>query len=387
MKPLTKEEQDYLQSLYFDPFNPGSYESPERLYQSVRDDGEFSISKEQIDKWLREDVESYYLNRKVQRHFQRGRVMVSGIDDQWEADLADFQKYSKENEDFKYLLFVIDVFSRFLWVEPLKDKTSNEIVSAFDSILFETHRHPKRLRTDAATDFTSSGFQKLMRMENINHFVTHSEKQANYVERVIQTMKKKIFRYMVAQNKEKYINVLEDMVNAYNNTWHSGIQERPADVTAAKQNKLWWQMYWPNKPYKPKRGPKKKVHFKFKLGTVVRMSILRSPFQREYNTRWTTELFKISDRFVRQNQPIYKLVDWNNDPVQGTFYERELQASKEPFIYKIEKVLKYKGRGKARKALVAWKGWPKKFNSWIPSTDILEDNPKSEKYVSDTPMD
>ena len=372
-RPLTTDEERYLTSLYYNPINPGSYESPQRLYNAVKEDDKFSITLEQIDKWLRENVEPYTLNRRVQRNFQRGRVMVSGIDDQWEADLADMQSYSKENNDIKYLLFIIDVFSRFLWVEPLKDKTSQEIVSAFDAVLFETSRHPKRLRTDAATDFTSGNFQKYMRMENINHFVTHSEKQANYVERVIQTIKKKIFRYMVAKNTREYVNVIEDMVTAYNNTWHNGIQERPIDVNPSNEKKLWWQMYWPKTPYKRrKRGRKKKVRFRYKIGAVVRMSILRSAFQREYLTRWTIELFKISDRFVRQGQPIYKLVDWNNDPVKGTFYENELQESKEPTVFKIEEVLKYKGKGEAKKALVSWKGWPKKFNSWIPASDVMD---------------
>ena len=254
----------------------------------------------------------------------------------------------------------------------MKDKTANEIVSAFDSILNDSGRHPTRLRTDAATDFTSGQFQKLMRMSNINHFVTHSEKQANYVERVIQTIKKKIFRYLVSRNSQRYLDVLESMVTAYNNTWHSGIQERPIDVTPNKQKRLWWQMYWPKEAYKPKRGRKKKVKFRFKIGATVRMSILRSAFQREYLTRWTTELFKISERFVRQGQPIYKLVDWNNDPVQGTFYEKELQETKAPEIFKIEKVIKYKGRGDGKQALVSWKGWPKKFNSWIPASDVMD---------------
>jgi len=370
MRPLTPDEKRYLISLYFNPNNPGSYQGPERLKKAVDEDGQFSITFEQIEDWL-QNQEPYSLNRNVARSFQRGRVLVKGIDDQWEADLADMQSYAKDNDNMKYLLFVIDVFSRYLWVEPLKDKTANEVSGGFDAILGDTPRHPRRLRTDAATDFTSNTFQKLLKGENISHFVTHSEKQANYVERVIQTMKKRIFRFMVAQNSEKYIDALPALVESYNNTWHSGIKARPADVDSSNESQLWWQMYWGDEPYDPKKHDKK-VRFKYKQGDIVRMTVLRSALQREYTSTWTMELFKISDRVERQGQPIYKLVDWVNDPVQGTFYEYELQRISEPDpFFKVEKILKYKGKGNAKQGLVQWKGWPKKFNSWEPISELV----------------
>ena len=99
------------------------------------------------------------------------------------------------------MLVVIDIFSRFAWAEPLKDKTSNEIISAFDKILSDG-RIPRRLQTDAAIDFTSNKFQDYVKSKNIVHFVTHSEKQANYVERFIKTLKGKIYRYMVQKTHQ-----------------------------------------------------------------------------------------------------------------------------------------------------------------------------------------
>lgn len=369
MLPLTPEEELYLELLYFNPKNPGSYQSPQRLKAQVDKEGKHSITLEQIVAYL-QDQESYSVNRKVFRNFQRSRVLVTGIDDQWEADLADVQEYKKDNENVRYLLFVIDVFTRFLWVEPLSDKTSDEVADGFDAILKETQRHPRRLRTDGGSEFTAVTFEKMLKGENISHIVTHSEKQANYVERVIQTIKKRMLRYMIEANTREYLKILPPLVFSYNHTWHSGIENRPVDITSkADERKLWWQTYWGREPYSSKR--KKKVRFKFNLGDIVRMSVIRSAFQREYMSRWTMELFKISDRFVRQGQPIYKLVDWANDPVKGTFYEPQLQRTKEPAVYKVEKIVKYKGKGKAKKALVQWKGWPKKFNSWEPAAAVL----------------
>ena len=103
------------------------------------------------------------------------------MDDKWKADLASFTRESDENDNYKYLLAVIDTFSRYAWVEPLKDKTPKEIVKAFNKILSEG-RKPRRLRTDAATNFRSKQFQTNLNNKNIIHLTTYSEKQANYVE-------------------------------------------------------------------------------------------------------------------------------------------------------------------------------------------------------------
>ena len=99
----------------------------------------------------------------------------------------------------------------------MKDKTAKEIVNAFDKILQEG-RIPKRLRSDAAKDFTSKKFQTYVKSKNISHFVTHTEKQANYVERFIKTLKSKIFKYMVEKNSPRYIDVLPKIVESYNQT-------------------------------------------------------------------------------------------------------------------------------------------------------------------------
>ena len=194
----------------------------------------------------------------VLTEISRGKVLVEGIDDQFDADLASMSDYEKSNDGYKYLLVVIDIFSRYTWIEPLKYKTADSIVRAFNKILSEG-RKPRRLRTDVATDFTSKKFQNLLKDQKINHFTTHNEKQANYVERLIKTIKNKIRRYMSEKRTEHYIDVLKNIVISYNNTWHSGIQSEPINVTKENERKLWWQMYWPDmKKLKSKKKKKKK---------------------------------------------------------------------------------------------------------------------------------
>ena len=77
---------------------------------------------------------------------------------------------------------------------------------------------------------------------------------------------------------------------------------------------------------------------------------------------------------MRDQQPVYILTDWFNKIQKGTFYQAEFQRveTDEDSLFLIDKIIKYKGRGKNKEALVSWKGWPKKFNSWIPASNLIK---------------
>ena len=122
-----------------------------------------------------------------------------------------------------------------------------------------------------------------------------------------------------------------------------------------------------------KKKMRKTDPYAFKVDDKVQISTIRKPFQREYETKWSAEIFKIQQRFLRQGLPIYNIVDWDDQPVEGTFYQKELQkvVATAENLFKIEHVIKYKGHGKNKEALVKWKGWPKMFNSWIPASSLI----------------
>ena len=125
---------------------------------------------------------------------------------------------------------MIDIFSRFAWVVPLKNKLQSTITPAFEYVLEQSGRKPDRLRTDAARDFTSNQFQDMCKQYRIRHFTTSGEKQANFVERFIQTLKSRVYRFIIQKNSPRYVDALGDIVYSYNNTFHSGIQMEPAYV-------------------------------------------------------------------------------------------------------------------------------------------------------------
>ena len=132
---------DYLSSIYNNVKKPGSFLGVEKLYDAVKGEQVYNITYEEISKWLQKH-EPYSLNRPVKRVSYRNAVVVSGIDDQFEADLADLSNasYVEANNGVKFLLVVIDVFSRYLWVETLINKQAKTIIAAFKKI-FENSQY------------------------------------------------------------------------------------------------------------------------------------------------------------------------------------------------------------------------------------------------------
>ena len=116
----------------------------------------------------------------------------------------------------------------------------------------------------------------------------------------------------------------------------------------------------------------KLIPFRFKVGDFVRISHLKYPFQRDYQQKWTEEVFKVKSRFRREGIPLYSLADLENDAVDGNYCQQELQKVSKSLNnkWKIEKVLKRRIRNKKPEVFVKWRGWPKKFNSWVSEADI-----------------
>jgi hypothetical protein len=143
--------EDYLEKIYYVPANAGSFSGPDKLHRYVQKMGKCVLSKYKIRKWLQRQ-EPYSLQRSVRRNFKRNKVITLGIDDQWDADLMDMSKYAKENGGTGFILVVIDIFSKFLWMRPLQDKKGQSVKSAFEEIIQEG-RQPARLRKTKVKNF------------------------------------------------------------------------------------------------------------------------------------------------------------------------------------------------------------------------------------------
>ena len=263
------------------------------------------------------------------------------------TDLADMQLINKFNKGFKFLLCVIDIFSKYAWVVPFKDKKGVSVVNAFQRILKQSNRKPNKIWVDKGSKFYNSSFKKWLQDNDIAMFSTHNEGKSVVAERFIRTLKNKIYKYVTSISKNVYIDKLDDIVNEYNNTYHRTIKMKPIDV---KDNTY----------INIGKDPK------FKVGDLVRISKYKNIFAKGYTPNWCEEIFVIKE--IKNTVPwTYVINDLNGKEIIGTFYEKELQKINQQ-EFRIEKVIKKK----ANKLYVTWKGYDNSFNSWIDKKDLVK---------------
>ena len=140
------------------------------------------------------------------------------------------QLINKFNGGFKFLLCVIDIFSKYAWVVPLKDKKGITFTNAFQKILKESNRKPNKIWADKGSKFYNRMVKKWLKDNNIEMYSIQNKGKSVVAERVLRTLKTKIYRYMTSTSKNVYIDKLDDIVNEYNNTYHRTINMKPVDV-------------------------------------------------------------------------------------------------------------------------------------------------------------
>ena len=140
------------------------------------------------------------------------------------------QLISKFNKRFRFLLSVIDIFSKYAWIVPLKDKKGVTIVNAFQNILDNSTRKPNKKWVDKGSESYNSFFKKCLKDNGIEMYSTHNEGKSVVAERFVRNLKTKVYKYMNPISKNVHINKLDDIVNEYNNTYHRTIKMKPIDV-------------------------------------------------------------------------------------------------------------------------------------------------------------
>ena len=178
-----------------------AFTSPLALYREAKKRYP-SITFCQVKTWL-QSKDTYTLHKPVRYNFSRNGVIVTGIDDQWQADLVGISSLARFIKGYKFLLTCIDVFSKFAWVVSLKNKTGESLVNGFQSIL-DTGRSPEKLQTDKGTEFHNRNFQSFLKEKNIHFFTTNSELKASVVERFNHTLRTCMWKYFTAKNNLVY---------------------------------------------------------------------------------------------------------------------------------------------------------------------------------------
>ena len=277
--------------------------------------------------------------------------MTGFKDNIWGAGLADMQLLSKFNKGYRFLLCLIDIFSKYAWIVPLKDKKGVSIVDAFQKILDDLNRKPNKICVDKGSEFHNISLTKWLKDNDVEMYSIHNEGKSAAAERFIRTLKTKIYKYMTSVSKNVYIDKLDNIVGEYNNTYHRTIKMKPVHV---KDN-----------TYIDFKKEVNDKDLKFKVADHVRISKYNNIFAERYTPNWSEKVFVVSK--IKKAVPwTYAMIDLNGEEIIGTFYEKELQKTNQQ-EFRIENVIKRKGN----KLYVKLKGYDNSFNSWIDKNNLM----------------
>src|SRR5277367_6670666 len=216
--------------VYYDPENPAGYVGVARLRRATH------LSKKVTDEWLK-DQRTYTLYKLARQRYDTRPYKTGGIDQQWQADLVEMIPYERANNGYRYLLTVIDLFSRYAWAKPIKNKTGKEVKRAFEEI-FDTGRVCQRLQTDEGKEFANRHVQHLLNLHNIKFFTVKSQFKAAVCERFNRTLKSKMWRYFTRHGSYRWVDVLPELMIAYNSSIHRSIGMAPKAVTEDVEHEL-----------------------------------------------------------------------------------------------------------------------------------------------------
>ena len=300
------------------------------------------------------------LHRPVRKHFPKRYVFVRDVDDIFGADLVDMKALSKQNQGFKYILMVEDIFSKYGWAVPIKFKTGAAVQKGLEKIFEE--RIPKKIWVDKGKEFFNKDVDKLLKKHDIGIYSTENDEKCSVVERWNRTIKTKLWRYFTANSTHKYIDILEPLIERYNNTKHRSIGMTPNEaIIPGNRSKVFKHLYTKKMEILGEQKPK------FKVGEMVRLAVQKDHFEKSYIINWSDKVYSIKQ--VLATRPITYIVEDNGEEHKGKFYEQELQRVTAD-TFRIQKILKYKTENGERYALVRWMDYDSRFNSWVPVEDL-----------------
>ena len=258
------------------------------------------------------------ISEEIHKEFRRPKhllkVKVFGKDNIWSADLITMPLEG----NYKYCLTVIDLYTRYAWVIPLKTKTGKEVKLAFKKIFRKSKRKPRKLFVDKGSEFFNREVKPLF--EEI--YSTENEGKAVIIERFNRTLKRKLFKQFTKQGNQNWLKILDKIVADYNNNIHSSIGETPVN---ASNNPNLIAIKTTENNYKNEYLDIKE-NKRFKVGDRVRIFKWKNRFEKGYTGYWTREIFEIEE--ILNTSPItYKIRDLDNEEIKGKFYSNELQKT------------------------------------------------------------
>src|SRR5271154_553 len=359
-----------LRVIYYEPARVGSYGIIAALASAS------GVSMKRTKQWLTKQM-TYTLHKSARRRYVTRPYRTNRIDGQWQGDLVEMIEFQNENDGYRYLLTVIDLFSRYAWARPIKTKSAADVTTAFRSILAQDGRKPKKLQTDNGREFENATFQLMLTDNNIKFFTISSAYKAAVVERFNRTLKGKMWKFFTHTGIHRWLEVLPRLLASYNASNHRSIGMPPSQVNRENEMRLWERQQ--NKG--PQKVTQRDSHTVFGIGDTVRISHVKKVFNKGYLPGWTDQVYtvsrvirtpKIEDEFSGPAQ--YIIRDYNGEELRGAFYGFELQKIAPPERFRVQDVIRQRVRRRdgVIEYFVRWMGYGDEFNSWVTDIGAIE---------------
>ena len=366
------DKNELLHSLYTNvENNPSSFSGINVLHKAAKTIDK-SISVNDVKNYLKSQ-KTYTLHRNTFKRFPRRKILAPYPKVIVSSDLVDMSKLSSHNSGYRYLLVVIDVFSRYAQVVPLKRKTATDTLSGLKQILeSDEFQGARKFNSDEGKEYYNAPVKKYLSSKDITLYSTKSrEIKAAIAERFIRTIKGKIYKYLTHNNTLSYIAKLPNIISNYNHSIHRILKNTPFNVHhTAKNSKYLNELF--NQMYKNTTQTHNPFSSLLTVGEYVRIADegRNKAFRRGYSIQNTWEIFRVKTVDISQFPATYTLEDQQGEDILGVFYREELIPTHLPQSFDID-IIRSKKVGNSIHHYVSWRGYPPQFNSWIKDSDIV----------------
>ena len=286
--------QAYFDQLYSDLSQPGAYTN-------------------KILKYLRRNT-THSLFKRKRKKFPRRRIITRYPGNIVQSDLIDMQKFSGSNSGYNYILVVIDCFSKKLWVRPLKTKRGQETSNALRSILDSMQYPVQTMIFDEGLEYVNQYVSNLLNEFNIHSYHIKSRLKASTAERVNRTIKQALWKFFHETKKTRWVDVLDDVVDNYNKTYHTTIKMAPDEVTWENRKQVFSNSF-------PRI--KDRITCRLKKGDKVRVQLNKDLFEKGFTQNWSDDIFTVVASFQKNGLCWYRIKDEQGNiyPKYKYFYE------------------------------------------------------------------
>jgi transposase InsO family protein len=348
---------------YRKPGHPIAFSAPAAVARH------FGISERKARRIL-EYTEGYTRHREYKRPARYNPYYVHGRRQEVQADLVDMSVLARENRSVKFLLVLIDIFTKRLWVHALPNKRGGTVAAKLRAWLRLLRTKPKKLKTDRGLEFTNALVQHLLRQAGVEWEAATGTMKACFCERVNKSLQILIYKYLTENETLSYIDVLPQLVATYNKRGHrtlEGMSPLMADKVA-NEGRVQAILH---QQYADRAGRRRTA--KFRVGDMVRVKTQPkkvSSSARAYAEQFKGEYFRV----VRINRtlpiPMYYLRSYDTgEIIKDGFYAEELQRQRGD-VYKIERVIRRRTRNGVREIYVKWLHFGPHWNEWIPESAV-----------------